>query len=60
MKIYDGAQADNKGLFDDKKERLLKKIGEFGHFGTSAVEPLDLDKVCWFANISTEGWGNFE
>jgi len=45
MKIYDGAQADNKGLFDDKKERLLKKIGEFGHFGTSAVEPLDLDKV---------------
>ena len=28
-----------------KKERLLKKIGEFGHFGTSAVQPLDLEKV---------------
>merc|ERR1712210_196270 len=26
------------------KERLLKRIGEFGHFGTSAVQPLDLEE----------------
>jgi len=45
MKIYDGVQTNDKEKSANKKERLLKKIGEFGHFGTSAVQPLDLDQV---------------
>lgn len=45
MKIYDGVQTEDKEKSANKKERLLKKIGEFGHFGTSVVQPLDLDQV---------------
>jgi len=44
MKIYDGAQTEDKEKAANK-ERLLKKLGESGHFGTSVVQPLDLDKV---------------
>ena len=51
MKIYDGVQTNDKEKSANKKERLLKKIGEFGHFGTSAVQPLDLDQVCQLANF---------
>ena len=44
MKIYDGVQKQENLDESAKKERLLKKIGEFGHFGTSAVQPLDLEE----------------
>jgi len=44
MKIYDGVQKQENLDESAKKERLLKKMGEFGHFGTSAVQPLDLEE----------------
>ena len=44
MKIYDGVQKQENLDKSAKKERLLKKMGEFGHFGTSAVQPLDLEE----------------
>jgi len=44
MKVDEDTVKDQEVENSAKKERLLKKIGEFGHFGTSAVEPLDLDE----------------
>jgi len=44
MKIYDGVQKQENLDVSANKERLLKRIGEFGHFGTSAVQPLDLEE----------------
>ena len=39
MKILDEQKAKDK-----EREVLLKKLSEFGHFGTSVVKPLELDE----------------
>lgn len=44
MKLYGSIQAKELQK-DAKKKILLQKLGEFGHFGTSVVKPLDIENI---------------
>merc|ERR1711936_230775 len=44
MKLFDGIKIKEKAKQNEvKRELLLQKLSEFGHFGTSMVKPMELE-----------------